>query len=117
MSFHVTRHHRSNRHRPCEGCGFHIAKGEVYAYSAGSGSDGFYRFTTHTECAELRSEIYLLYDYGEGLPVYIPEIYTEYGEPADAREDLDKLRGRFPHAVCRTEHRLRNWLASAEEND
>lgn len=114
MSFHVVRFHRSSRRRTCQGCGFDIAKGETYAFTAGGHEEGFYSGITHMECERLRASIYRAYDYGEGLPFSLPEIFHDHGEPTHAREDLDRLRGQFPNAVCRVEHRLRAWL---EEND
>lgn len=112
MSFYVARKHRSSRRRPCEGCGFDIAKGEVYAYVAGWHKEGFYRAILHTECEALRVAAYRTYSCEEGLPFSLPEIFSDYGSscPIEAQSDLNMWRGRFPHAVSRTEHRLRRWL-------
>lgn len=117
MTFHTAYEQRSRRIRTCEGCGSHIAKGEMYTRFVGAGSDGFYHAAMHTQCDRLRSSIYRMYEDGEGLPFYMPDIFTEYGYgcQVEAQKVLDGQRGLFPNAVCRVELKLRKWLPQEED--
>lgn len=75
----------------CHECGKVIPKGEVYHKQTGIGDSTPYTWKVHKQCA--------------GLYWALNKINFAYGDPIPTSdfclEEMEHLRGRFPHAVNR----------------
>lgn len=109
-NFHTTHYITARKDHRCEGCSQCIEPGEAYVKIVGY-EDGFYSGKLHAQCHELRKALFDDLEAYEGLPWSAAESLMDLSEGQEhAQEILDMYRGRLPHAVTRTELRLRNWL-------
>lgn len=86
----------------CYDCRCEIPKGTQHVKTSVKNEDEFYSLRHHSDCYEA-SKHYLSswspWDLEDGVPPLVDAIM----DSGDGQADLDRLRGRFPHVVCRIE--------------
>lgn len=117
-AFHVTTTRKAAKPHRCDFCRGLIRVGQRYERIAGFYED-FYTGAGHSDCYAFWCAIYREVDYTEdGLPWDLAEIFTDWIDcQLSAQQLLDRMRGRFPHAVCRLEFKLRAWLENEDEEE
>jgi hypothetical protein len=82
-------------------CGEMIAKGERHNANACREDGAVYTIRSHTDCHAAALE-YISEGYGPDYEDGVPPLY-EMIENGDGQYDLDRMRGHWPHVVCRIE--------------
>lgn len=93
MGYQVDTYPKARKNHTCYECGFVIPKGEVYHNQRNNHSDGHpFTWKVHKQCAQLYFALNKgrLFQSGEGLETH------EF-----ALDEMEHLRGLFPHAVNR----------------
>lgn len=81
----------------CQECGSVIPKGTMYHLQTGLFDGSWYHWRVHADCAEL---------YWQLNKEYARSIVDDYMPTSEFDlSDMEHLRGKFPHAVCRQELR------------
>ena len=91
---------RAKKPHQCFHCYRMIGAGEVYWYEVNKYDGHVYELKYHPDCKEA-ADRYQVYDlYGdEGYP----PLRDDLAESGEYQWELDRMRGHFPHVVCRME--------------
>lgn len=116
FSSHPTRHTAAKDHK-CECCERTIPKGSTYVRLAGVYEGGFWSLKCHADCAEAWWVFPQVLGCGwdEFSMQYVIELDMMTAD--EAQDTLNRVRGFYPHVVCRLERSLERMLAMNDDED
>ena len=98
--------YRARKQHRCWNCGGTIAPGTTYVQHACVNDGQAYRLKMHVDCEKAAQIFYAdnVWDFPDGWPPMLDYLQEESRD--ERKHFFDRLRGHFPHVVCRLEFRL-----------